>query len=318
MLLSRPSRPPLPFRRLSTISLTDPGRLPYTRTMAEPARNPPPPWDPEPDDDESGTVLLQRWVEQPDGRLELLEMPLTPEAFLDPQLEDKMVQGEWHSEATTDLAADLRDFLLSKRDDVLVLSDVKHYLGIPGLPNPAPDISVVYGVRRRKGEDRPESFDIRKEGARPSLVLEVISPKDRRIREADEESKVEIYQRVGIPEYLLLDTPRRKNGYRFCLKGYRLDSQGRYRPIRPDRGGRLFSEQTGLWFAISTDGDRVILVDDATGEALLSRQEERTARKAAEERAERETERAEREAEARRAAEAEVARLLERLKGTGD
>lgn len=267
--------------------------------MAEPARNPPPPWDTEPDDDESGTVLLERWVERPDGSLELLEMPLTPEVFLDPQLEDKMVQGQWHSETGWKLAADLAHFLLSKRDDVLVLWDVKHYLGIPGLPNPAPDVSVIYGIRRRKDEDRPESFDLLKEGARPSFVAEVISPKDRRIRKVDEVDKVEIYQRVGIPEYLLIDTPRRKNGYRFQLKGYRLDSLGRYRPLRPDREGRLFSEQTGLGFAVSPKGDRILLVDAATGKTLLSREEQE---------------------EALKAAEAEIARLreqLERFKESG-
>jgi Uma2 family endonuclease len=264
--------------------------------MAEPARNPPPPWDPEPDDDESGTVLFQRWVERPDGRLELLEMPLTPEVFLDPQLEDKMTQGEWHSEATTDLSADIRGFLRSKRADVLVLSDVKHYLGIPDLPNPAPDVSVIYGIRRPLDEERPDSFDLVKERAKPSFVLEVISPKDRKIREADEVDKVEIYQRVGIPEYFLLDTPRRKNGFRFRLKGYRLSSRGRYRLIQPDPEGRLLSEQTGLWFSVSPAGDHIVLTDAATGKTVLSRQEQ---------------------AAALRAAEAEIARLRERLKETG-
>ncbi|HSN88111.1 MAG TPA: Uma2 family endonuclease [Thermoanaerobaculia bacterium] len=264
--------------------------------MAEPARNPPPPWDPEPDDDESGTVLLQRWVERPDGRLELLEMPLTPEVFLDPQLEDKMTQGEWHSEATTDLSADIRGFLRSKRADVLVLSDVKHYLGIPDLPNPAPDVSVIYGIRRPLDQERPDSFDLVKERAKPSFVLEVISPKDRKIREADEVDKVEIYQRVGIPEYFLLDTPRRKNGFRFHLKGYRLNSRGRYRLIQPDPEGRLLSEQTGLWFSVSPAGDRIVLMDAATGKTVLSREEQEAAL---------------------RAAEAEIARLRERLRETG-
>jgi len=296
--------------------------------MAEPVRNLPPWEDTEPDDETSETVFFQRWVELPDGRLELLEMPLTPEVFLDPQLEDKMTQGEWHSEATTDLTADIRDFLHSKRDDVLVLSDVKHYLGIPGLPNPAPDVSVIYGIRRRRTEeDRPDSFDLLQEGARPSFVLEVISPKDRKIREADEVSKVEIYQRVGIPEYFLVDTPRSKNGYRFRLKGYRMDSRGRYRPVPPDAEGRLLSEQTGLWFSVSPNGDRVTLIDAATGEAILPNREERAARKAearrADEeaaradreaaRADREAAKAEQEAEARRAAEAEITRLREQM-----
>ena len=299
--------------------------------MAEPVRNLPPRKDTDPDDDASETVFFQRWVERPDGRLELQEMPLTPEVFLDPQLEDQMTQGEWHSEATTDLAADIRGFLRSKRADVLVLSDVKHYLGIPGLPNPAPDVSVIYGIRRPLDKERPDSFDLVKERAKPSFVLEVISPKDRKIREADEVDKVEIYERVGIPEYFLIDTPRRKNGFRLHLKGYRLNSRGHYRLVRPDPEGRLLSEQTGLWFSVSPAGDRIVMVDAATGRRLLPREEQESAIQAAEEKATREAEkaareaenaareaeRAEREAEARRAAEAEIARLREKLKEIG-
>lgn len=274
--------------------------------MAKLARNLPPREETELDDEETGTVFFQRWVERPDGRLELQELPLTPEMFLDPQLEDKMLQGEWHSEATTDLAANIRRVLRSKRDDVLVLSDVKHYLGIPGLPNPAPDVSVIYGIRRSSKKKRPDSFNLVKEKARPSFVLEVVSPKNRKLREADEVDKVEIYQRVGIPEYFLVDTPREKNGFRFDLKGYRLNSRGRYRRIQPDPEGRLLSEQTGLRFSVSSNGDRIVMVDAATGEEILPRREEKAAREA-------EARRADREAEARKAAEAEIARLREQL-----
>ena len=287
--------------------------------MAKPARNLPPREETEPDDDE--TVFFQRWVERPDGRLELLELPLTPEMFLDPQLEDKILQGPKHSRATTDLTSSIRDFLLSKREDVLVLSDVKHMLGIRGLPNPAPDVSVIYGIHEdSEALDEAESFHLRKHKVRPSFVLEVVSPKSRKIREADEVDKVGIYQRVGIPEYFLVDTARRKNGYRCQLKGYRLDSQGCYQPVPPDSEGRLLSEQTGLWFTVSPDGRRVVLVDAATGEAIRPRREEWAARKAEARRADREAAkarqeaaRAEQEAEARRAAEAEIARLREQL-----
>jgi hypothetical protein len=43
----------------------------------------------DPEGRSSGTVLLQRWIERPDGRMELLEIPLTPADFLDPQLEER-------------------------------------------------------------------------------------------------------------------------------------------------------------------------------------------------------------------------------------
>jgi Uma2 family endonuclease len=250
--------------------------------MAEPVRHLPLPPDESLDDETSEPALLQRWVERPDGRLELVEMPLTPELFLDPQLEDKMLQGPRHSEVTTELTVLLRSYLRSKRDDVLVLSDVKHFL-VPGLPAPAPDVSVIYGIRWGNDEEWPESFDVAKEGVRPSLVIEVVSPKDARIRRADKEDKVKLYQQAGIPEYLILDPPRRKTGFRFQWTGYRLDSWGRYRPIEPDAEGALLSETTGLFFSISPQGDRLLVFDQA-GQRLFSHEESEEARKAAEDR----------------------------------
>lgn len=269
--------------------------------MAEPVRHLPLPPDEDLDDETSEPALLQRWVERPDGHLELVEMPLTPELFLDPQLEDKMVQGRQHSHITRNLAVLLDTYLRSRRDDVLVLSDVKHYL-VPGLPAPAPDVSVIYGIRQDDEEEEPESFDVAREGTRPSLVIEVVSPKDARIRSIDKKDKVQLYQQAGIPEYLILDPPRRKTGFRYQWTGYRLDPWGRYCPIDPDADGALLSETTGIRFTVSPRGDLILALDPATGKELQELISDA---------------RLQREIEARKAAEAEVLRLreeLERLK----
>jgi Uma2 family endonuclease len=241
-------------------------------------------------------ALLQRWVELPGGRLELLEIPLTPEDFLDPQLEDKMVQGRPHSLARHYLVGLLYNHFRSD-PDVMVLEDMKHLLGL-GLPGPAPDISVIRGAKDNDPEI--ESYDMRRQGVAPCLVIEVISPKDSRIRRTDEVDKVALYERAGIREYLLVDTPRRATAHRFRIKGYRLGSDGRYRPIEADREGRLLSEATSLWFGVSPGGDRVEVFDAVTGARLLSPQEAE---------------------EGLRAAEAELARLraeVERLRRDGD
>src|SRR4029077_19584952 len=50
------------------------------------------PADQAPDEDLSGIDIVQRWVEGPDGHMELLDLPLTPELFLDGQLDDKVIQ----------------------------------------------------------------------------------------------------------------------------------------------------------------------------------------------------------------------------------
>jgi Uma2 family endonuclease len=262
--------------------------------------------------------VLQRWVEHSDGRLELLELPLTPELYLNPELEDKMVQGEWHDVTCHEISGLLRHHF-RPRPDVRVFHDLLHLFG-KGLSTPSPDVSVVFGIRDR---ERRDSFDIEKEGLRPSLIIEVVSPMSARVRRTDLTDKVTLYQRVGIREYLIADTTRQSKRYQ--LLGYRLSPLGRYQPIEPDAEGRLLSETAGVWFQVTPAGDQIFLFDTATGQRLLNldEQEELTreakaeaareaeARKAAEESASR-------EADARREAETEIARLrseIERLRG---
>jgi Uma2 family endonuclease len=257
--------------------------------------------EPELQDEEGGEVMLQRWVERPGGGFELLEMPLTLELYLNPRLEDKMTQGELHA----DLLAELKELLgryFKPQRDVKVLMDVKHL--VSPRKGPSPDISIVRGVRN-PGR-KLTSFNIAKEGVVPSLVIEVISPIDARVRQMDEVDKVKLYERVGIPEYVLVDPPRQANGHRFFLKGYRLDRMKRYQRIEPDAQGRLHSETTELIFGVSARGDQVEVFNARTGERLESPAE-------LEERATREAKRANR-------AEAELARLrtqIERFQKSG-
>ena len=252
-----------------------------------------------PDGEPSGINVLQRWVERADGRMELLELPLTPELFLDPQLGDKMVQGFPHVRIIIALY-ELISRHLSFDPGTYVFSDLKHLIG-PGL-GPAPDISVVRGLA--PGRDYEfESYDLRSE-IPPCFVIEVVSPSDARIRRTDEVDKVRVYEKVGIQEYLLVDLPRRGTGHRLQLKGYRMGPERRYAAMQPDEQGRFVSATIGLAFGVSPDGERIHVFDLETGERLLEDAEQEVARKSAEERAAR--------------AEEELTRLraeIERLKG---
>ncbi|HYU31513.1 MAG TPA: Uma2 family endonuclease [Thermoanaerobaculia bacterium] len=255
---------------------------------------------------------LLRWVTSPEGRRELLELPLTRELFLNPQLGDTMVQGEWHDITAGEIAGILRNHFRQLKD-VCVFHDMKHYL-LPRRPAPAPDVSVIRGLPPRR---RRSVFRVKKEGVRPCLLIEVVSP-GAEARRADLEDKVELYRIAGIPEYLIVDSPSGLTGLPFTLLGYRLDSAGRYQPMQSDAEGRFLSETTGIWFQVPPDGQRIYLFEASTGRRLLNltEQEERAdreadARKAAEEKVLR-------EADARKAAEAELAHLraeIERLRG---
>ncbi|HEX7184121.1 MAG TPA: Uma2 family endonuclease [Thermoanaerobaculia bacterium] len=278
--------------------------------MAEPARKPPRDESRKLDfgleGDEAGINVLLRWVERPDGRMELLRLPLTPELFLNPQLEDNMVQGGPHGRVRGYFFEMLSRRFQSEKD-VLVFEDMQHRLG-PGLPTPAPDVSVIRGARN---PDTDLSFyDVVEQGVAPCLVIEVVSPSKARIRRVDEVDKVELYQRVGVREYLLVGLPRRATGYRFRIKEYRLGPERRYRPIEPDDQGCLLSETTGLRFGVAPDGNWIEMFDAKTGERLLTPLE-------IEERAAREAEARKVAEEALKAAEEELTRLraeLERLK----
>jgi len=253
----------------------------------------------EPQTDSADESTLLRWSERPGGRLELVELPLTPELFLDPQIGDTMVQGNWHEKTGRELM-DLLEEHFRPQSDVLVTHDMKHLYG-PGFPAPAPDVAVIRGIQDRDAE-RP-SFDVPKEGLLPCLVIEVVSRSSSRIRKVDVERKVKDYARIGISEYLIVDTPKGRST-RYKLLGYRLDAQRRYQPIAADAEGRILSQTAGLWFQVSADRKQVLVFEFPSGRRLLTPAEWKAL--------------AVREEEARKAAEAELFHLreeLERLRG---
>lgn len=283
--------------------------------MANPLRKVPFPEEPDP------FRYGSRWrrVRLPNGEVVEQEIPLTPEDLLDPQPGDEVTQSDPHAQVVTTLYELLKRHYESV-EDVVLLFDMKILWGISGLPDPSPDLAVVRGARKREGRS---TYKVPEERVLPSLIIEVVSYSDAEMYQNDHDKKVKIYQRVGIPEYLIVDPPFPPSDS-LTLTAYRMAPDGRYRRIEPDSRGRIYSETTQLFFAPSGDGRTVRVGNAETGEWLRSGSEEQAAREAAEERATREAdarkaaeERAVREAEGRKAAEAENARLraeLERLK----
>jgi Uma2 family endonuclease len=272
--------------------------------MGEPARKPPA----FEGLDEDPFFYGSRWVSVhlPNGEVVERQIPLTPDDLLDPQLGDEVTQGDQHFNMMMYLVDLLRRHFAARKD-IYVIGDLKMLWRIPGLPGPAPDVAVIPNVR--DGENR-DSFDVEREGTRPWLVIEVVSSRDAKTRRNDYEKKIPIYERAGIPEYLIVDPPTRFTQDRLLLTGYRLGPDGRYRRSEPDGHGSLHSETTGLLFGVAEDRRTLLVTDAETGERLLTASEiteqlvrEADARKAAE--------------EGRKVAEAELARLraeLERAK----
>lgn len=224
--------------------------------------------------------VASKWL---DGQIAYRRVPLTQADFLDPQEGDQMTQNSIHAYLSITIFNMLHN-RYTNNPRTGVFYDLKMKWGIKGLKEPAPDVAVVPNISRYKDAHRG-SFYVKREKTRPCLVIEVISPG----YPGDDTDKVEIYQRAAVPEYIFIDPKSKDKTAAWEIKGYRL--QGRqYGEIQPDAEGRLFSQTTGVYFALAENKRGVVLSDVLTGERLLTSEEEQAARKEAEARAKAEAE----------------------------
>ncbi len=194
-------------------------------------------------------------------------------------------ETETHRQEITDAIETLRDYL-RERTDVYVGGNMFLYYE-EGRPDRSvvPDVFVVKGVSKQVRR----IYQLWKEQQAPCFVLEVTSKSTRR---EDERDKRELYARLGVNEYFLFDPLAEY--LKPPLRGYHL-IDGVYAPIEPESDGALPSRELGLLLLRENTGLR--LIEQASNERLLKPFEN---------------------AQARRAAEAELARLREelaRLKG---
>ncbi len=212
-----------------------------------------------------------RWrrVPGPNGETRSVQVPLTRDDFLNPREEDVMPESTFHATVTTDLHDMLR-LRFASEPTTAVFRDLIIRWGIPGLSEPAPDIAVVPNVRERE-RDRG-SFQVQEEGTKPILVIEVVSPF---YRQEDLVDKVDIYERAGVQEYVILEQREQRGQVVESVTGYR-PVNGRYRPILLDDEGWMLLRTVGLFLSLCEG--RVLLKDAETGEWLRNAEELEAAR----------------------------------------
>jgi Uma2 family endonuclease len=125
----------------------------------------------------------------------------------------------------------------------------------------APDVMVIKGV----GRHERLSFRAWEENAHPCAIFEVTSKKTRK---KDLGDKKDTYAQLGVMEYFIfdplgeyLDPP---------LQGFRLEN-GVYQPLTPAEDGSLISQELGL--RLVPEGEKLRLVDAATGRPVLTERE---------------------------------------------
>jgi Uma2 family endonuclease len=157
-----------------------------------------------------------------------------------------------------------------------------------------PDVFVV-----EADDELRSSWDIRREGRPPTLVLEVVTT-DSVERDTAAEQKPAYYAAMGVAEYVIYWPYRADGGPR--LFGYRRDGQGRWRTWTTDATGILWSAALGGLGLVAVEQPWLRVVDQE-GRMLPSLEEEAEQTAAARERAVQEQRRAEearlREEEAR-------------------
>jgi hypothetical protein len=242
-----------------------------------------------------------------DGSVVWERAPLTLLDVLHPQEGDYGVQSDAHTRRCAYLYDVIRARLAGDPTAV-VLHDTLVDWGVPGLRPHAPDIAVFFGVRELKDWG---IFDLRAEGARPALVIEVTSPHTATL---DRSNKLEEYDVAGVPLYVIVDSVRRADRPELRLRGHELGPTG-YGALATDARGQLWLAPVRLWLGLR-DGE--VACFDAEGRRLGDYQAVAAALEVAEERAATAEERASAEAEARAALAArlrEAEEELRRLRG---
>lgn len=193
-------------------------------------------------------------LEQADGSIATIQIPLTSEEFLHPKEGYYLPNSTFHD----DMTATARDILTrryAQDENIAVYSDLIIVWDDPDLKDNCPDVMVIFAVQD-KGKRRGKFF-VDQEGVQPRLIIEVVSPHYRR---EDREIKVVQYAKAGVPEYLIIDQRRHRGQLLEEVLGYRLVG-GIYQPISPDEEGRVLAATVGLWFSLR-DGE--LIIEDRT------------------------------------------------------
>jgi Uma2 family endonuclease len=243
----------------------------------------------------------------PDGQKVWKREPLTLYDILHPQIGDFRMQSDSH-ERFCNYLYNVFTAQVANDPTAVVLHDTRVAWDVPGLEPHGPDIAVIFNVREHKDW---KTFDVKKEGTRPSVIVEITSPKTRSVDLVD---KVDEYEQAGVPYYLLVDAVTRQGEPVRRLRGYQLVG-GEYTYLAPDGYGRLWIEPLRLWLGLQ---DNEVMCYDEAGQPLANYKEVVRLAAKAEQRAAKAEARATAEAQARQQAEKELEKLraeLDKLRG---
>jgi Uma2 family endonuclease len=266
-----------------------------------------------------------------EGEVVYERQPLTLWDILHPQVGDFRVHTDEHER----FCAYLLDVFLGQVAHIPhahVLHDTRVAWATPGIEAHGPDIAVIFHVTEK---DNWATFDENEEETKPTLIVEIVSPKIRRV---DVQDKFAEYAQVGVEYYIIVDARLRRGRTIYSLLGYQLHN-GVYEPIKPNEQWWLWLPPVRVWLGIHHNwlvcydvnhqpiGDYVQVVQEreialaraeqAQQATELAHQEAKQAHQEAEEakqRADRAEQRAAAEQKARQAMEEQFKQLADELR----
>ncbi len=257
-----------------------------------------------------------RPVRDENGELRILQLPATLENLLNPQLEDEVTQTNRHSRTLDPLADALRRHLERTKPGLGIFHDLMLLCKRHGYYDVTPDVAAIEGVEAPETVD--ESLDFIALGLRLTLAIEVVSTTYKDSRVKDEVHNVDLYDQLGVTDYVMVYPYRPQRGERLRIVAKTRSASGAFVDNLPNRRGHTLLRSVGLRMFVDESRQRLGIIDVKTGERILFSIEEEEARREAESRAEQAESRAE-QAESRaeqaesRAAEAEIRTRAEAL-----
>jgi Uma2 family endonuclease len=211
-------------------------------------------------------------VHTPDGRMELVQIPLTPEEAMHPEEDYVGPEPSYQDLISDDICDMLRPHCAQRDRKLRVARNLLFKWDKPALKKHAPDVCVIPNITDPQANWT--TFHVAKEKTRPCLIIEIVSPAS---KEADRVKKVDDYARAGVQEYVYIDYWRRKGQMQWEIAGFRLH-KNRYLPMLPDEDGAIYCETVGVRMGI--ENGKVWMENYETGERLLNNLEARQAAEA--------------------------------------
>jgi Uma2 family endonuclease len=179
----------------------------------------------------------------PNGEHRRQRIPLTLYDILHPHEEDFRMHNDEHERFRIYLY-NVLTMLLENDPQAVVLGDTRVAWDDPEIEPHGPDIAVIFNVRMRRNWS---TFDVQEEGTRPTLIIEITSPKTRSV---DLVNKLDEYEQVGVEWYVIVDIRQGKRRPSRELKGYRLTPEG-YVALTPNERGWLWVEPVSIWLGFA-------------------------------------------------------------------